>query len=55
MIDQRLNNNFFKERAKSMQAMGYIKNPLPDDAVDWTLLEAVIAENSDLYGELKTA
>ena len=53
MIDQRLNDNFFKERAKSMQAMGYIKNPLPDDAVDWTLLEAVIAENSDLYGDLK--
>ncbi|MEK9801476.1 MAG: ABC transporter substrate-binding protein, partial [Alphaproteobacteria bacterium] len=53
MIDQRLNTNFFKERAESMQAMGYVKNPLPDDAVDWTLLEAVIAENSDLYGDLK--
>jgi len=23
------------------------------DAIDWTLLEAVIAENKDLYGQLK--
>ena len=40
-----------------MQKMGYVKNTLPSKAVNWTLLEEVIAENADLYGklELKTA
>lgn len=57
MIDQRLNTQFFQDRSVSMQAMGYVKNTLPEEAVDWTLLEAVIAENAVLYGalELKSA
>jgi NitT/TauT family transport system substrate-binding protein len=57
MIDQRNNSDFFVERSVSMQKMGYVKNTLPDSAVNWTLLEEVIAENSDLYGALalKTA
>jgi NitT/TauT family transport system substrate-binding protein len=53
MIDQRQNTQFFKDRSASMQAMGYVKNLLPDTAVDWTLLEAVIAENAELYASLK--
>jgi NitT/TauT family transport system substrate-binding protein len=53
MIDQRLNTRFFKDRSASMQSMGYVKNLVPDDAVDWTLLEEVIAENADLYAGLK--
>ena len=57
MIDQRDNTEFFVERSVSMQKMGYVKNTLPDIAVNWTLLEEVIAENGDLYDslELKTA
>ncbi|MCA0997236.1 ABC transporter substrate-binding protein [Alloyangia pacifica] len=57
MIDQRNNTEFFVERSASMQAMGYVKNTLPAEAVDWTLLEEVIAENGDLYEQLalKTA
>jgi NitT/TauT family transport system substrate-binding protein len=52
MIDQRQNTDFFLERSVSMQNMGYVKDTLPSDAVDWTLLEEVIAENADLYGAL---
>ena len=57
MIDQRNNTDFFVERSVSMQKMGYVKNTLPDTAVNWTLLEEVIAENASLYEslELKTA
>lgn len=53
MIDQRNNTEFFKERSVSMQKMGYVKDTLPDTAVNWTLLEEVIAENADLYSSLK--
>ena len=57
MIDQRNNTDFFIERSVSMQNMGYVKNTLPDTAMNWTLLEEVIAENGDLYDSLnlKTA
>jgi NitT/TauT family transport system substrate-binding protein len=33
--------------------MGYIKKKPGRDAIDWTLLEQVIAANQDLYGKLK--
>jgi NitT/TauT family transport system substrate-binding protein len=36
-----------------MQKMGYVKNILPDTAMNWTLLEEVIVENGDLYDNLK--
>ncbi len=36
-----------------MMEMGYIKNKPGRDAIDWTLLEAVIEENKELYGQLK--
>ena len=53
MIDQRNNTEFFYDRSVSMQKMGYVKNTLPSDALNWTLLEEVIAENPDLYNSLK--
>lgn len=53
MIDQRNNTAFFKARSESMKSMGYVKNVLPDNAIDWSLLESVIAANSDLYSSLK--
>ncbi len=53
MIDQRNNTDFFVERSVSMQKMGYVKNTLPDTAVNWTLLEEVIAKNDGLYDSLK--
>jgi NitT/TauT family transport system substrate-binding protein len=33
--------------------MGYIKKKPGRDAIDWTLLEQVIAENKDIYDQLK--
>ena len=53
MIDQRNNTQFFADRSVSMQSMGYVKETLPETAVNWALLEEVIAENPDLYGELE--
>ena len=53
MIDQRNNSDFFYERSVSMKNMGYVKNTLPDNALNWTLLEEVIAENESLYQNLR--
>ena len=53
MIDQRNNTKFFYDRSLSMQKMGYVKNTLPAKAINWNLLEEVIAENADLYGKLE--
>lgn len=53
MIDQRHNSDFFVERSVSMQKMGYVKNTLPDTAVNWTLLEEVISENDSLFNSLE--
>ncbi len=52
MIDQRNNDGFFADRSNSLLQMGYVEAPLPDDAIDWTLLEEVIDENPDLYSAL---
>ncbi len=53
MIDQRQNEGFFADRAETLLRMGYIDAPLPGDAIDWTLLEEVIAENEALYDALR--
>tara|TARA_B100000085_G_scaffold217732_1_gene202314 strand:- start:2386 stop:3444 length:1059 start_codon:yes stop_codon:yes gene_type:complete len=53
MIDQRNNTDFFYDRSVSMQKMGYVKDTLPSDAVNWALLEEVISENADLYSKLE--
>jgi NitT/TauT family transport system substrate-binding protein len=53
VVDARSQTQFILDRTESILEMGYIKNKPGRDAIDWTLLEAVIAENADLYGQLK--
>lgn len=53
MIDQRHNARFFADRSASMLEMGYVKKPMPASALDWRLIEQVIAENKALYDGLK--
>ncbi len=53
MIDQRNNTQFILDRAQSMKELGYIRKPVPRSAIDWTLMEQVIAENQALYDSLK--
>lgn len=53
MIDQRNNTQFILDRGQSMKELGYIKKVPSRAAIDWTLLEQVIAENKDLYASLK--
>ncbi len=53
MIDQRKNTQFILDRAQSMKELGYVKKLAPRAAIDWTLLDQVIAENQSLYAGLK--
>ena len=53
VVDARSQTDFILQRTDSLVEMGYIKNKPGRDAIDWTLLEAVIAENPELYGKLK--
>jgi NitT/TauT family transport system substrate-binding protein len=53
MIDQRKNKQFVLDRGQSMLELGYIKKLPPATAVDFTLLEQVIAENKALHAGLK--
>jgi NitT/TauT family transport system substrate-binding protein len=53
VVDARSQTNFILQRTDSVMEMGYIKKKPGRDAIDWTLLEEVIKENSDLYGKLK--
>ena len=53
MIDQRNNTQFILDRGQSMKELGYVKKLAPRSAIDWTLLEQVIAENKPLYDSLK--
>jgi hypothetical protein len=52
-VDARKQTDFILQRTDSLIEMGYIKNKPGRDAIDWTLLEQVIAENADLYSKLK--
>ena len=52
VVDARSQTNFILERVNSIQEMGYIKKKPGRDAIDWTLLEQVIAENPDIYSKL---
>jgi NitT/TauT family transport system substrate-binding protein len=53
VVDQRNQTQFILDRGQSMKELGYVKK-LPDKAAfDWSLLEAVIAENKPLYDGLK--
>jgi NitT/TauT family transport system substrate-binding protein len=53
VVDARSQTQFILDRVESIVEMGYIKKKPGRDAIDWTLLEQVIAENQDLYGKLK--
>ena len=53
IVDARRQTDFILSRTDSLVEMGYIKRKPGRDAIDWTLLEEVIAENKDLYGKLK--
>jgi NitT/TauT family transport system substrate-binding protein len=53
VVDARSQTDFILARTDSIMEMGYIKKKPGRDAIDWTLLEQVIAENKDLYGKLK--
>jgi NitT/TauT family transport system substrate-binding protein len=53
IVDARNQTDFILGRTDSLVEMGYIKTKPGRDASDWTLLEQVIAENRDLYGQLK--
>jgi NitT/TauT family transport system substrate-binding protein len=53
VVDARAQTEFILARTDSIMEMGYIKKKPGRDAIDWTLLEAVIAENKDLYDKLK--
>lgn len=53
VVDARNQTKFILERTDSLVEMGYIKKKPGPEAIDWTLLEQVIAENKDLYAKLK--
>ncbi len=53
VVDARSQTQFILDRVELIAEMGYIKKKPGRDAIDWTLLEQVIAANQDLYGKLK--
>jgi NitT/TauT family transport system substrate-binding protein len=52
VVDARSQTQFILDRTDSVMEMGYIKTKPGPDAIDWSLLEEVIAENPDLYASL---
>ena len=52
-VDQRNQTQFIIDRGQSMMELGYVKKMPDKGAFDWSLLEAVIAENADMYSKLK--
>ncbi|MFC7474708.1 ABC transporter substrate-binding protein [Dankookia sp. GCM10030260] len=53
VVDARSQTDFILNRTDSLMEMGYIKTKPGRDAIDWSLLELVIAENAALYAQLK--
>jgi len=53
VVDARSQQNFILDRVNSVMEMGYIKKKPGPDAIDWSVLEQAIAENQDLYAQLK--
>jgi NitT/TauT family transport system substrate-binding protein len=53
VVDARSQTQFILDRVDSIREMGYIKGKPGREAIDWTLLEAAIAENQDLWSQLK--
>ena len=52
-VDQRAQTDFILNRVDLVMAMGYIKKKPGRDAIDWSYLEAAIAEVPDVYAKLK--
>jgi NitT/TauT family transport system substrate-binding protein len=52
-VDQRAQTDFILNRVESVMAMGYIKKKPGPDAIDWSYLEAAIAEVPDVHAKLK--
>ena len=52
-VDQRAQTDFILNRVNSVMAMGYIKKKPSKDAIDWSYLEAAIAEVPDVHAKLK--
>ena len=53
VVDARNQENFILDRVNSIQEMGYIKKKPGRDAINWSFLEAAIAENPETYSKLK--
>lgn len=53
VVDARNQTDFILDRVNSIEEMGYIKRKPGRDAINWSFLEQVIAENQELYGKLK--
>lgn len=53
VVDQRNQTQFIIDRGQSMKELGYVKTMPDKGAFNWSLLEAVIAENKGLYDGLK--
>jgi NitT/TauT family transport system substrate-binding protein len=53
VVDARGQTQFILDRVNSIMEMGYIKKKPGRDAINWTFLEQVIAENPDIYSKLK--
>jgi len=53
VVDQRNQTQFIIDRGLSMQELGYVRKSPDKGAFDWSLLDAVIAENKPLYDGLK--
>ncbi|MGA0563484.1 ABC transporter substrate-binding protein [Ancylobacter sp. VNQ12] len=53
VVDQRNQTQFIIDRGQSMKELGYVKKQPDQGAFNWSLLEAVIAENKPLYDGLK--
>jgi NitT/TauT family transport system substrate-binding protein len=52
-VDQRAQTDFILNRVDSVLALGYIKKKPGRDAIDWSYLEAAIAEVPEVYAKLK--
>ena len=52
VVDARDQTDFILDRTNSLVEMGYIKNKPGRDAIDWSMLEEVIAEEPSLYSSL---
>lgn len=53
VVDQRDKAQFLIERSQSLTELGYLRGPSNESAFDWSLLEEVVAENSDLHNSLQ--